>query len=167
MNRITNTNSSLKKNNTVKQNNSIKQNNTVKTNIVPLQTSTTGYSNSSLIGIVILVIIIIVFAGSAYWLYNYYSTRSFITAQKVEVLSDITDATNKTLASLANGFSVLARSLEKLGASVASQSPTVINNVSGGGKGGSKVSSSQIASAGNSTISTFRAGIESSRFAPA
>ena len=97
MNRITNTNSSLKKNNTVKQNNSIKQNNTVKTNIVPLQTSTTGYSNSALIGIVILVIIIIVFAGSAYWLYNYYSTRSFITAQKVEVLSDITDATNKTI----------------------------------------------------------------------
>ena len=45
----------------------------------------------------LLIVIIIVFVGSAYWLYNYYSTRSFVTAHQVEVLSDITDATNKTI----------------------------------------------------------------------
>jgi hypothetical protein len=79
-----------------------------------------------------------------------------------------TETTNKSIAGLANGFNVLAKSLERLGVSVANQSPTVINNVSGGSKGGSsKVSSSQIASAGNSTISSFRSGIEASRFVPA
>ena len=79
-----------------------------------------------------------------------------------------TETTNKSIAGLANGFNVLAKSLERLGVSVANQSPTVINNVSGGSKGGSaKISSSQIASAGNSTISSFRSGIEASRFVPA
>ncbi len=79
-----------------------------------------------------------------------------------------TETTNKSIAGLANGFNVLAKSLERLGVSVANQSPTVINNVSGGSKGGSsKVSSSQIASAGNSAISSFRSGIEASRFVPA
>ena len=79
-----------------------------------------------------------------------------------------TETTNKSIAGLANGFNVLAKSLERLGVSVANQSPTVINNVSGGSKGSSpKISSSQIASAGNSTISSFRSGIEASRFVPA
>jgi hypothetical protein len=79
-----------------------------------------------------------------------------------------TETTNKSIAGLANGFNVLAKSLERLGVSVANQSPTVINNVSGGSKGGSaKISSSQIASAGNSAISSFRSGIEASRFVPA
>lgn len=83
-------------------------------------------------------------------------------------IANNTETTNKSLAGLANGFNVLAKSLEKLGVSVANQSPTVINNVSGGSKGGSsKVSSSQIASAGNSAISSFRSGIEASRFVPA
>jgi hypothetical protein len=79
-----------------------------------------------------------------------------------------TETTNKSIAGLANGFNVLAKSLERLGVSVANQSPTVINNVSGGSKGGSaKISSTQIASAGNSAISSFRSGIEASRFVPA
>ena len=83
-------------------------------------------------------------------------------------IANNTETTNKSLAGLANGFNVLAKSLEKLGVSVANQSPTVINNVSGGSKGSSpKVSSSQIASAGNSAISSFRSGIEASRFVPA
>lgn len=83
-------------------------------------------------------------------------------------IANNTETTNKSLAGLANGFNVLAKSLEKLGVSVANQSPTVINNVSGGSKGGSsKVSSSQIASVGNSAISSFRSGIEASRFVPA
>jgi hypothetical protein len=83
-------------------------------------------------------------------------------------IANNTETTNKSIAGLANGFNVLAKSLERLGVSVANQSPTVINNVSGGSKGGSsKVSSSQIASAGNSTISSFRSGIEASRFVPA
>ena len=83
-------------------------------------------------------------------------------------IANNTETTNKSIAGLANGFNVLAKSLEKLGVSVANQSPTVINNVSGGSKGGSsKVSSSQIASAGNSAISSFRSGIEASRFVPA
>ena len=83
-------------------------------------------------------------------------------------IANNTETTNKSIAGLANGFNVLAKSLEKLGVSVAGQSPTVINNVSGGSKGGSpKVSSSQIASAGNSAISSFRSGIEASRFVPA
>ena len=83
-------------------------------------------------------------------------------------IANNTETTNKSLAGLANGFNVLAKSLEKLGVSVAGQTPTVINNVSGGNKGSSpKISSSQIASAGNSTISSFRSGIEASRFVPA
>ena len=83
-------------------------------------------------------------------------------------IANNTETTNKSLAGLANGFNVLAKSLERFGVSVANQSPTVINNVSGGSKGGSsKVSSSQIASAGNSAISSFRSGIEASRFVPA
>ena len=76
--------------------------------------------------------------------------------------------TNKKLDSLGNGFNALAKSLERLGASVANQSPTVVNNIAAGGKGGSpKVNASQIASAGNNTISNFRAGVEASRFVPA
>jgi hypothetical protein len=83
-------------------------------------------------------------------------------------IANNTEATNKNLAGLAIGFNMLAKSLEKLGVSVAGQSPTVINNVSkGGGGSSSRISSSQIASMGNSTISNFRSGVEASRFVPA
>ena len=78
------------------------------------------------------------------------------------------EITNKKLDNLGNGFNALAKSLERLGVSVAGQTPTVINNVSGGSNGSSpKISSTQITGAGNSTISSFRSGIEASRFVPA
>ena len=74
-------------------NNAMKQNNTFKQNIIQQPTS---FSISNVFGIILLVIILFAFAGSAYWLYNYYTTLTFITPQSVEVLSDVTDATNKT-----------------------------------------------------------------------
>ena len=82
MNRI----ASTTVNNTVRQN-AVRYNNT---------SSQQSISGSTIFGVILLIIIIMAFISSAYWLYNYYKTRSFMTPLSVEVLTDITDATNKT-----------------------------------------------------------------------
>jgi len=55
---------------------------------------TSGYSGTNIIGIVILIFIIIAIAGAAYWLYNYYTSKSFQTSVDSELLPNIKDATS-------------------------------------------------------------------------
>ena len=58
--------------------------------------SSSGYSGTSVAGIVIMLIIIFMIAAASYWLYNYYTTKSFQSSVDVEILSPITDASDVT-----------------------------------------------------------------------
>ena len=80
-------------NNTIKQNNTMKQ--SPLRNNTPTQAVQMTVSVSNMSGIIILIVVLIAVVGSSYWLYNYYSTRTFMVSQSVEVLSDVTDATGK------------------------------------------------------------------------
>ena len=82
-------------NNAMKQNNTVKQN-ANKYNTTPIQSTSMSFSISSVFGIILLIIVLIAFAGSAYWLYNYYSTSTFIIPQSAEVLTDVTNASIST-----------------------------------------------------------------------
>ena len=84
----------------------------------------------------------------------------------LETIASNTNKTNDTLAGLTSGFAALAKALEKLGVSVASNPPTTINNIAGGGQQASQgPSPSALANAGNQDISNFRKSIvEASRF---
>jgi len=76
-------------------NNSNKVSNASKSNTSG-STGSGGYSGSNIIGIVLLVIILIAVASASYWLYNYYTTKSFAKPVQVEVIPDIKDASNKS-----------------------------------------------------------------------
>ena len=52
----------------------------------------TGYSGTNVIGIFIMIIVIIAIAGASYWLYNYYTSKTFQSSVDVELLPDVTDA---------------------------------------------------------------------------
>lgn len=84
-------NNSLK-NNSQKYNSTISGNtrNTSSTN------QSTGQSSSSTIGIVILIVIIFAIAASAYWLYNYYTTKTFSKPVDVELIPNIKDASGSS-----------------------------------------------------------------------
>lgn len=84
----------------------------------------------------------------------------------LETIASNTNKTNDTLAGLTSGFASLAKALEKLGVSVASNPPTTINNIAGGGQQASQgPSPTALANAGNQDISNFRRSIvEASRF---
>jgi len=95
----------LSKNNlskTTTSNNSLK-NNSLKTNLTTSGNTRNTSSNQSIvqsststIGIVILVVIIIAIAASAYWLYNYYTTKTFSKPVDVELIPDIKDASGSS-----------------------------------------------------------------------
>ena len=51
-----------------------------------------GYTGSKVFGILLLILVIIVIGYASYWLYNYYSTISFVNKQELEVLTDPTSA---------------------------------------------------------------------------
>jgi len=65
-------------------------------NIKLNNTKSTGYSGSNVFGIILLIIIIIIIIGGSYWLYNYYTSKSFQSSLSSEVLPDVKDATSKT-----------------------------------------------------------------------
>jgi hypothetical protein len=54
-----------------------------------------GYSSTSVVGIIILIVVLLVLAAACYWLYQYYTNRSFQTINEVEVMSDVKDAASK------------------------------------------------------------------------
>lgn len=87
----------------------------------------------------------------------------------LETIASNTNKTNDTLAGLTSGFAALAKALEKLGVSVASNPPTTINNIAGGKQQASQGPSPvALANAGNQDITNFRRSIvEASRFQPA
>jgi hypothetical protein len=64
-------------------------------------TSSSGYSGKSIIGIVILVIVLCALFGACYWLYQYYTNTSFQIISEVEVMGDVKDAASKF--SIGNG----------------------------------------------------------------
>jgi hypothetical protein len=57
-----------------------------------LQTVSSGYSGSKVIGIIIVVVVVILLVGASYWLYNFYSNRVFQTTVETEVMPDVKDA---------------------------------------------------------------------------
>lgn len=63
--------------------------------------SSSGYSGSKVIGIVILVVVLFLLAGACYWLYTVYSNRVFQTTVETEVMPDVKDAS--TNFSIGNG----------------------------------------------------------------
>ena len=77
------------------------QNNTRTNSSSQQGTGSTGYTGSNVFGIVILIVVIIAIGSAAYWLYNYYTTKSFQTSIDVELMPDIKDATGTT--NLASG----------------------------------------------------------------
>ena len=89
--------------------------------------------------------------------------------KNLEEIASNTNKTNDTLAGLTSGFAALAKALEKLGVSVASNPPTTINNIAGGKQQASQGPSPvALANAGNQDITNFRRSIvEASRFQPA
>ena len=87
----TSTNNSVKTNAT--QNNNKQLNN--KTNTNTSSNSASG-SKSSTFGIVILVLVILFLIGGMYWLYKFYTSRTFQSFLSADLMIDITDATNTT-----------------------------------------------------------------------
>ena len=80
-------------------NNLIKQNVATNTNNFRQQNKTVnsqsnGYSGSSVFGIIILVVVILVVLSSSYWLYSYYTTKSFTTSVQTAVMPDVRDASS-------------------------------------------------------------------------
>ena len=69
---------------------------TNKTNTSSTAQPSAGYSGTNVIGIVIMIFVLVIIAGASYWLYNYYTTKSFQTSVDTELLSDITDASGTT-----------------------------------------------------------------------
>lgn len=55
-------------------------------------TSSSGYSGSRVLGIVILVVVLLLLAGACYWLYSVYSNRVFQTTVETEVMPEVKDA---------------------------------------------------------------------------
>jgi hypothetical protein len=53
-----------------------------------------GYSGTSVFGMILLLIVILVVGYASYWLYNYYNTKSFVSFQEAEVLTDVKNANN-------------------------------------------------------------------------
>lgn len=49
----------------------------------------TGYSGKNIAGMGLLVVVLIIVLGSSYWLYNYYSKKSFITVMDVDAMPDV------------------------------------------------------------------------------
>lgn len=72
-------------------NNTTKALNTSRNTSQAVPTST-GYSGSKVIGIVIVVVVVILLAGASYWLYTFYSNRVFQTTVETEVMPDVKDA---------------------------------------------------------------------------
>jgi hypothetical protein len=62
-----------------------------------LQSSSTssGYSGSNVFGIVLLIVVILVIIASSYWLYNYYTTQTFMKPQEADVMPDVKNASSK------------------------------------------------------------------------
>jgi hypothetical protein len=103
------TSTSNKLNNTKMNNvkvNNVKVNN-VKVNNVKINNSnvndskginnkipSTGYSGTNIAGMALLVIVLIIVLGSSYWLYNYYSKKSFITVLDVDAMPDVKTASS-------------------------------------------------------------------------
>ena len=54
----------------------------------------TGYSGTTIAGVVILVVVLIIVLGSSYWLYNYYSKKSFATVVDVDAMPDVKNASS-------------------------------------------------------------------------
>jgi hypothetical protein len=57
--------------------------------------SPSGYSSSNVFGIVLLVIIILAICGACYWLYQTYTSKSFVNTIQTEVMPDVKDASVK------------------------------------------------------------------------
>ena len=52
-------------------------------------TTSVGYSATNIAGMGLLVIVLIIVLGSSYWLYNYYTKKSFITVLDVDAMPDV------------------------------------------------------------------------------
>ena len=51
--------------------------------------ASTGYSATNIAGMGLLVVVLIIVLGSSYWLYNYYSKKSFVTVLDVDAMPDV------------------------------------------------------------------------------
>jgi hypothetical protein len=56
-------------------------------------TTSSGSSGTRVIGIIILIFVIFAILGASYWLYNYYTTKTFKTSVDAELIPNIKDAT--------------------------------------------------------------------------
>jgi hypothetical protein len=89
-NKLNNTKINNVKVNNVKVNNANVSNTKVLNNKQP----STGYSGTNVAGMALLVIVLIIVLGSSYWLYNYYSKKSFITVMDVDAMPDVKTASS-------------------------------------------------------------------------
>jgi hypothetical protein len=88
-NKLNNTKVNNIKVNNVKGND-IKPNNTKVNNKTSATTPVqTGYSGKNIAGMALLAVVLIIVLGSSYWLYNYYSKKSFITVVDVDAMTDV------------------------------------------------------------------------------
>jgi len=85
------TNSLNNNKNSYTSNNTSKNNSSRNTSSNNSSKNSTGYSGTSVIGIILAVIVLIAVAGSSYWLYNYYSSITFSNPLEVEVMPNVID----------------------------------------------------------------------------
>ena len=71
-------------------------NNKLKTNNKINNQPQTGYSGSNMFGMILLFVIVCIIGYSSYWLYNYYTTKTFTNTTEIEVLTDVTSANSNT-----------------------------------------------------------------------
>ena len=92
--KVSNSNNSTSSTNSTKENsvNNTKSNNIKVNNAKPAPS--TGYSGSKIIGIGLIFIVLVIVLGATYWLYNYYSKKSFVTILDVDAMPDVKSATS-------------------------------------------------------------------------
>lgn len=66
----------------------------IKNSYVNTSSANTPTSGSSVFGIMLMIFIIVAIAGASYWLYNYYTSKTFQSFIDAELLPDISDASS-------------------------------------------------------------------------
>ena len=93
MNQSNTSTSNKLSNNKIHNSNDTKGKNTKFINNIKQQASA-GYTGTNIVGIILLIIVLIVISYSSYWLYNYYTKKSFIKVVDVDAMPDVKTASS-------------------------------------------------------------------------
>ena len=93
MNQSNTSTSNKLSNNKIHNSNDTKGKNTKFINNIKQQASA-GYTGTNIVGVILLIIVLIVISYSSYWLYNYYTKKSFIKVVDVDAMPDVKTASS-------------------------------------------------------------------------